>query len=189
MELQGRALCSAFHNPIQEFLSHNEGNYLEIGTFYGHFLTSLANQFSYKKLYAIDPFIDDGHTTWITGKEKNEPISEIRKIALSNISQVNNVELFEMTTQAFLSHSFIGFTNNILKDVSCVLIDGSHHYDDIKYDLELVMLIKNTHSKMVMFDDIKMDDVSRSIDDFKLMIEDRITHVDNNPEYIAVYFK
>jgi len=186
MELQGRALCPAFHPPIKDFLSNNEGDYLEIGTFYGHFLTSLASEYTSKKLYAIDPFIDDGYTTWITGKGKNESIIEIREIALSNIAQVNNVELFEMTTETFLTKPFVA---DVLKNVSCVLIDGSHHYDDIKHDLELVMQIKNTHNKVVVFDDVKMEDVIRSIDDFKLMVANRTTSIDHNPEYVAVYFK
>jgi hypothetical protein len=186
MDLQGRALCSAFHSPITNFLSSHEGAYLEIGIFYGHFLAQVANQFPDKTIYAIDPFIDDGNTTWITGEERYQSIPKVREIALHNISQVNNIELFETKTEEFINNPL---AKDILKNVSCVLIDGSHHYDEIKHDLELVMQIENDYDKMVAFDDVKVDDVIRSIDDFTNNIKDRITSIDNNPDYVAVYFK
>ena len=43
LDLKGHALCDAFHQPILNFLGDNPGDYLEIGLYYGHFFTRVAD--------------------------------------------------------------------------------------------------------------------------------------------------
>ena len=64
LDLKGHALCDAFHQPILNFLGDNPGDYLEIGLYYGHFFTRVADQFPNKSIIGIDPFISDGYTKY-----------------------------------------------------------------------------------------------------------------------------
>ena len=65
---------------IRDFLltSGFKNNYLEIGVFDGEIISEIAKKFSSKQCYAIDPFIEDGNTSHISGIEANERLLTCR---------------------------------------------------------------------------------------------------------------
>lgn len=182
IDLQGYPLCTAFQAPIREFISNNPGAYLEIGIYYAHFIAGFANDYPNVEMHAIDPFISDGCTRDAQGTI----MYDIEEIARHNISQVNNIRLHKGTTEEFLARKE---AKEILKTVSCILIDGSHHYEDIIHDIKLVLQIENDLEKAVFFDDITVPDVIQSIELLKRLLEERTTRVINHPHYVGIYFK
>jgi len=182
LELYGGALCDSFHAPIRNFLTNNPGSYLEIGVYHAFFLAEIASQFPERIFYGVDPFIGDGHTK----EPRGTFMEEVEQIATHNVGQVNNVTLFKEKTADFLKRKEL---NSILKTVSCVLIDGSHHYEDITYDIGLVLQINSEYEKAVFFDDVHVPDVQRSIQELKDKLQGRITRVGEDARYGEIYFK
>lgn len=188
----GQALSNAFHAPVRDFLKNKPGSYLEIGIYYGRFIAEVANEFPERDFHGIDPFISDG----CTRDAKGTIMNDIEEIATVNASQVSNLTLYKNTTEEFLKRED---AKEILKNVSCVLIDGSHHREDIIHDLNLVMQIENDYEKVVIFDDIRVPDVAQSIQDLINMLFSRLILTDeyqshyvaiqSHPHYVAIYFK
>lgn len=182
MELKGEALSTAFHDPVREFLNTYPGNYLEIGVYQGHFLATLCGEYPDKYFFGIDPFISDG---CVPG-EKGSAIPEVEEIALHNILQTANGNLIKSTTENFLKSDIV---ESVLGRVSCILIDGSHHYEDIVHDLELVLKISNNLKKAVFFDDTLVEDVAKAKLELIKKLEHRITRVSEFPSGYGIYFK
>jgi len=181
-ELRGRILSEGYTPQIKEFLARSEGDYLEIGSYYAYFLTAMAIQFPDKKVYGIDPHISDGYTAGAKG----EAIPEVEEVADFNTSLVDNVELIKLTTKDFLKKKN---ASKILKNISCVLVDGSHYYDDIVHDLELVTRIENDYEKLVAFDDLQIADVSKAFDELHIKLTGRIIDSQKNAHTAFIYYK
>ena len=182
MDLKGRSLSNAFHDPIREFLNTHPGNYLEVGVYYGHFITALCSEYQDKLFYGIDPFISDG---CVPG-DRGSAIPEIEEIATYNILQASNGTLIKSTTQEFLKSDTV---ENTLQKVSCILIDGSHHYEDIVYDLELVLRVSNNLKKAVFFDDMLVEDVSKGARELISKLGNRASRVTEFANGYGVYFQ
>lgn len=181
LSLKGKCLSDAFHDPIREFLNTYPGNYLEIGVYHAYFLATLCGEYKDKHFTGIDPFISDG---CVPG-ERGSSIPDIEEIAKHNIQQTDNGMIIVSTTQEFLKSNEV---ENILKRVSCVLIDGSHHYEDITYDLELVLKIKNNLKKAVFFDDTSVEDVSKSVSELLIKLGSRVTRLCQYNNGYGIYF-
>ena len=182
LDLRGHALCNAFHSPILSFLENNPGDYLEIGLYYGHFFPQVANTFPNKNIIGIDPFISDGYTRDAQGTI----MTDIEEIARHNVSQVTNATLYKTTTEDFLKRED---AFGLVKNVSCILVDGSHHYDDIMFDLNLVLGIENDYDKFVIFDDLQIPAVAGSIAELKNRLSNRIKNTYSGPFCEGIYFK
>jgi hypothetical protein len=182
MNLRGQALSTAFHNPVREFLNTYPGNYLEVGVYQGHFLATLCSEYQDKSFFGIDPFISDG---CVPG-ERGSAIPEIEEIAKHNILQVANGTLIKCTTQDFLKSDI---KDSILEKVSCILIDGSHHYEDIIYDLELVLSISNNFEKAVFFDDMAVPDVAKGAKELISKLENRVNRLSQINNGYIIHFK
>ena len=182
MNLKGQALSTAFHDPVREFLNTYPGNYLEIGTYQGHFLATICSEYLDKSFFGIDPFISDG---CVPG-ERGTAIPKVEEVASHNILQTTNGSLIKCTTQDFLKSDIVG---NVLERVSCILIDGSHHYEDIVYDLELVLRISNNLKKVVFFDDTAVPDVTKSVQELISKLGDRVNRLSQINNGYGIYFK
>lgn len=164
---QGYLTHGNWPQPIRDFLQKTDGSYLEIGVYWGYFLAELAIEFPNKHVYGIDPFISDG---W-TGQQRGTELTDVETVCKANLEGLPNAKLFRCKTSEFLQSENI----NILKNVSCLLVDGSHHYDDIMIDINLFRLIKNDFNKLVIFDDLHIPDVKSAVDYFRGEFKDRIT--------------
>ncbi|MCK9458151.1 MAG: class I SAM-dependent methyltransferase [Proteobacteria bacterium] len=162
-------LCAVSFRYFQEHLKHSPYNYLEIGIYNGDGPCLLAKEFPNKTIYTIDPFIEDGHTTQISGVQRNEKLSRQKTNFLSHKAALTNIVHFEMTSFDFLQ-SIKGKQEEIDKmNIGNVLIDGSHHYEDILIDIELVRLLTHRHETHIIFDDYndKHYDVKRAVNYFR----------------------
>lgn len=171
-------------------LSQSPYNYLEIGVFNGDSIGHLARHYSAKTVFGIDPFIEDGCTTHTSGVTENEYMSAQHENTLKNIDGLDNVVLFTMTSKEF---------NDILTDemiadmdVGWVLIDGSHHYEDVINDAHMAMRLIGKRAGAIIFDDLNIDGVKQAHDEFVLAYAGQIsTPVDiyeMHPGHIVAYY-
>lgn len=86
-----------------------------------------------------------------------------------NIQDIGNITHFKKTTEDFLKTP----TRKILRNITCVLVDRSHHYEDILIDINLLKKIPNKKKKLIVFDDLGIPDVSRGVDEFRAEFKDR----------------
>jgi precorrin-6B methylase 2 len=182
-EKKGKILSWGLCDCILDWLEIHPGDYLEIGCYHGVFLSEVAEKFSDIKVYGIDPHIADG---W-TGEEKGTFLSEIKVNFKHNIEGLNNITHWELKTEECLEKKYY----NDISDISCVLIDGSHHYEDILTDIKFISYLNNKQNLMVVFDDIKIQDVIKSMEYFFQHFSHRIIEkyiaegnsVNKNPNY------
>ena len=169
-----------WHNDIKEFLNKTTGNYLEIGVFWGYFLAETAINFPHKKIYGIDPFISDGNL----GSEYplGNSMPGVREVCMTNINGLDNIILFECTTEEFSKN----INYEILNSVTCVLVDGSHIYEDVCVDIDLIAKIKNDDEKLIVFDDLGLPGVDRAMEYFKFKFKDRIKQEISAEKFIIV---
>ena len=109
---------------INRYVDTSEINMIEIGSYEGQSTELFAQRF--KKVIAIDPFIDDYDPNDITCEYMS--LTKVYDIFLNNISKYDNVmHIRETSDSAFymLPKIEIGF----------VYIDGLHTYDQIKKDI------------------------------------------------------
>lgn len=158
--------------PIQQNLERFPGNYLEIGLFNGIGFVEVARAFPNKICYGVDPFIEDGNTIGGSRKNTGERITDQFETVHERIKGYNNIRLHITTSHEFkdsLSKEKIAEYN-----ISCVLIDGNHHYEYVVNDYELAMLTIGDKPGIIIFDDLKIDDVQRAVNEFKEKYANRI---------------
>ena len=148
-------------------------NYLEIGTFYGANLLSVANSYGFhndSKLYCIDPW------------EDYDEYSEYKnKIELVHKSFMNNVEKSGQAHKIIINR---GYSNNIIPKFQdgffdIIYIDGNHEPDYVLEDAVLSFR-KLKVGGMLIFDDYGVggpDLTKKGIDGFLSGYHERITYL------------
>tara|TARA_R110000868_G_C10964612_1_gene768959 strand:- start:1934 stop:2488 length:555 start_codon:yes stop_codon:yes gene_type:complete len=153
-------------SKIVDFLKNTSGDYLEIGSYWGVLIAEIGIDFPNKQLYSIDPFISDG---W-TGQIRGTNLSDIEDVFQHNIKDLN-ITHFKSTSKEFLDRGDFSQISN----VSCMLIDGSHHYEDILADIEIFKRIDNNYAKYLVFDDLHIPDVAAAVNYFRETFKDRVS--------------
>lgn len=165
-EKKGIQLSYGFIDTIKDWFVHNEGDYLEIGCYYGVFFSEMAETHPQIKVYGIDPHISDAYN--VSDKETLQ--KEVKSYFAHNIEGLDNVVFWNTKTENCLSDEYV----DQLSNVSCILVDGSHIFEDILADIMLIKKIKSRHKILVIFDDRQIQDVLDSIDLFKKVFGPRI---------------
>lgn len=154
-------------NYWQRFLSYNlfntrPINYLEIGTFYGANLFSVANTYAShpeSKLYCIDPWID--YTDYDEYKTQQNTIYNTFNKNLESFSEKHKINVFR------------GYSNNEVPKLSdeyfdIIYIDGNHEPEYVLEDAVLCFR-KLKEGGIMIFDDYGWggpDLTKRGIDSF-----------------------
>ena len=156
--------CQPGFEFFRQHLALNLGNYLEIGVFNGDSVAALARAYPDLQVFAVDPFIEDGCTTHTTGVAESESMPQQRETTLANIRDLSNVYLFEMTSSDFA----LTIQDDMLPDmnIAYVLIDGSHHYEDVRQDVDLAMRLIGSRPGYIVFDDVTLPGVAQAYREF-----------------------
>jgi hypothetical protein len=171
-------------------LARTGANYLEIGVFNGDSISKLATWYPHKIIYGIDPFIEDGYTSHETGAEQGQHIGQQEENTLKNINGLENIVLFKMTSKEFVEI----LTDEMVKvmEVSHVLIDGSHHYEDVVTDAELAVRLLDGKPGIIVFDDANLPGVDQARHEFVVAHNDKINGIfdcySDKPGHIIAYF-
>jgi len=136
---------------INQLLQSVDGNYLEIGVYYGETFFELAKKNPTRKLYGIDPFISDG---W-TGQHKGTQLSEAEQVCNQKMKEFPNTFIFKATSKQFagMPADIKGF------NISTVFIDGSHWYDDVVIDTDLAIKMIGKKPGIIIYDDLHIGGV------------------------------
>jgi len=140
------------------------GNYLEIGVFTGDGFATVADYYRQKTCYAIDPFIEDGYTKELTSMNEGDSLVAHKKSFIDNTHGLSNIVLYEDTSVNF--YSALTKTLAETMSISMILIDGSHHYQDVVSDYKLSLeLLKINKKGTIVFDDLHVSDVRKAFDE------------------------
>ena len=182
------ALGDHLYDYVHSKLDHYSGNYLEIGVFNGDGFAGVAKKFSNKICYAVDPFIEDGHTEGTSGISKGHALQSQEENFINNTKNLSNVIHYKMTSVDF---------NNQLEDsqittmnISIIVIDGSHHYVDVINDCKLsVKLLSHNKSGIIIFDDLHVQGVKQAYDEFRQEYKnciEQFSGISGNAEFVKI---
>jgi Putative methyltransferase len=168
-----------FFNKLFEQEYYSKSSHLEIGCFDGTGIKSLAENFPNKSFICIDPFIEDGNTVEHSNYNINDKMQNIKNICLENFKNLNNIELYELTTQDFINKLLKKELDyKKLENIKTINIDGSHHFDDIIVDIDLSIYLLKGKIGCIHFDDcFNIHDVTKAI--LKYFMFNRINNVLN----------
>ncbi len=167
-EILSPSILELFKDNLKDY----DGNYLEIGVYNGTSIASLGDIYPNKKIYGIDPFIEDGNTSHATNKDAGEVLINQKENTLNQIKDKSNVVLFEMTSKRFVEELNSEKINEM--NISAVFIDGDHRYEHSKNDAELALSLIGNKSGIVVFDDPGIPDVFSVINEFEIMLGSRL---------------
>jgi len=153
------------YDKLIDNLNQNNYSSLEIGVFNGAGTALIGRTFPKRKIYAVDPFIEDGNTNWITKVEKGNLLNKQKENFYNNIKDLSNVVLFEETSEEFSKKINKEKINEM--NIGWVIIDGDHNYEQVIIDCELaIKLIDKKENSGIIFDDLHIPDVQKAIDVF-----------------------
>jgi hypothetical protein len=162
-------------NCYEKHFNEFEGNYLEIGVYQAELLCKLAKNYPDRQFYGIDPFIEDGFTEPHSKVQKGNPLITQKSAAYENLKKVPNTKLFEMTSKEFVEKH----TDNISDlNISFVVIDGSHYYEDIIIDYNLAMNCIGEKKGIILWDDFQITYVQSAFDKFTKEYSNRIEKIE-----------
>ena len=167
--------CKSAHVYFRENTEGSPYNYLEIGVFNGESIGLMADAFPDKKIFAVDPFIEDGFTSHTSGVDRGQKMPTQRESTLKNIAGKKNAHLIEKTSKEF-AESLEDWVVQLM-NVGWVLIDGSHHYEDVVIDYELAMRLIGDMPGGIIFDDVDIEGVERAHKEFIAKYGNRITSI------------
>lgn len=148
------------------------GNYFEIGVFNGSGFALVAKENPNRKCFAVDPFIEDGHTTQSSGVAAGDQLSQQKQNFLANTVGLDNITLFEMTSAKYAEQ----LTDQMCKDmdIGMVTIDGDHHYENVVIDFEIAARLIGKKSGRIIVDDLDVAGVDRAYREFLETFKDRV---------------
>ncbi len=149
---------------IKKLINFLPNNYLEIGIFSGEGIKEIAINNKNKICYAIDPFIEDGYTINDSKVNINEKMTSQREITLNNISEINNIVLYELKSKEFNVNIL---TNELIEklNIDSVFVDGDHSYQCCFDDIELALKLIGNKKGVIFVDDFDLPSVSSAVKD------------------------
>jgi hypothetical protein len=172
MKILDRVLSSHVYEPISEYLRDSKTNYLEIGVFNGAGLVKIATDNPNILCEAVDPFIEDGHTTGASQIPTGKKMSAQHNSTVASIDGLENVNLNVMTSHQY----FAELTEEKITtlNIGTVLIDGNHHYEFVVNDYKLAMAVIANKAGLIVFDDLGVPGVAQAFNQFCEEHADRI---------------
>jgi hypothetical protein len=165
--------CHALYNHHRQSLARYPGNYLEIGVYNGDAIAQLAREYPNKTIIGVDPFIEDGYTSWTSGQGEGQRLNRQKTNTYNNIKDLTNIEFHEMTSRQYYDN--LTDDQAARSSVSVVMIDGDHHYDNVKIDMLIALRLIGDKAGEVSFDDVSGDDVNQVVKEFEALMAQRIT--------------
>lgn len=182
------ALGDHLYDYVSNHLDNYPGNYLEIGVFNGDGFSSIANKFPNKICYAIDPFIEDGHTEHSTGVTQGDSLLTQKENFIINTKDLKNIVHYQVTSVNFYNQLEASQIEQM--DISVIVIDGSHHYNDVVNDCKLsIKLLSKRKLGLIIFDDLHVEGVRQAYDEFCREYKNNIEQFGssgNNSDYIKI---
>lgn len=165
-------LSGTIYDYVCNILPPLLGNYLEIGVFNGTGFARVARENPNKQCYAVDPFIEDGHTMASSGVSQGSVLNQQKQSYTQETNDLSNTKLFEVTSATFLEQLSNSMCNEM--NVSIVTIDGDHHYDNVVIDFEIAIKLIGSKSGQIVVDDSDVAGVFKAYEEFTYKYQHRI---------------
>lgn len=165
-------LSGAVYAHVAVSLPSETGNYFEIGVFNGTGFATIAQENPEKKCYAVDPFIEDGHTNASSGVATGQNLTNQKQNFLKNTKDLSNITLYETTSAQFAQQLTDQHCNDM--NISIVTIDGDHHYNNVIIDFDIAIKLIGAKTGHIVVDDTNVADVKRAYDEFTAKYKHRI---------------
>jgi hypothetical protein len=182
-----KLLSGHVYELAQKALLDSTCNYFEIGVFNGIGFAAMATRFPDCQCYAVDPFIEDGHTVDSSQVETGKPMSAQQASAMAHIEDLPNASITVASSTDF--NASLTAEQIDAMNIGVVLIDGNHHYDYVVNDYQLSVKLIGNKEGYVIFDDTDKPDVNRALLEFTDLYEDRIIDSDSYATGISVKLK
>jgi hypothetical protein len=157
---------------FKENLKNSNANYLEIGVYNGDSIHLLADEYPNKIIVGVDPFIEDGYTSWTSKVKKDDSLVAQKNATLNGIESRKNIKFYEMTSEEFSNN----LTEELIQELNVknILIDGDHHYSTVVIDYKLALKLIGNDAGVVAFDDTNINDIKDAMHEFEELVKDRI---------------
>ena len=182
-----KVLSGHVYDLVKQALSETSGNYFEIGVFNGVGFAQIASEFLDRQCYAVDLFIEDGHTVDSSKVNTGNKMTAQQASAFAHIEGLKNAEIAVMTSHVYKDK----LTDDQIEsmNVSVVVIDGNHHYDFVVNDYQLAIQLIGNKEGCVIFDDTDKQDVNRALLEFVDLYENRIIGESDHGSGILIKLK
>lgn len=167
-----RVLSGTVYDYVCMILPPQTGNYFEIGVFNGTGFARVARENPSKKCYAVDPFIEDGHTIANSGVDTGLQLNQQKQNFLENTKELDNITLYEMTSMSYAEQLTDQQCADM--DISIVTIDGDHHYPHVLIDFGIAIRLIGNKSGQIIVDDTNVEGVSQAYGEFVKKFNHRI---------------
>jgi len=164
-------LSGGMYSFIHKTLSDLPGDYFEIGVFNGAGFAEVARNNPGKICYAVDPFIEDGHTVGASQVSTGTKMLTQKQNFEANTTGLPNVVLHETTSKEFLAALT---EDNVPKNIGMVVIDGDHHYEHVVIDFKLAMKLIGNRRGTIVVDDTDVPGVMQAYTEFVNANNDRV---------------
>lgn len=160
------------------------GNYFEIGVFNGTGFARIAKTFPDRQCYALDPFIEDGHTIASSGMQLGSTLVTQKQNFLLNTDDLLNVTLFELTSEEFEKNFSTEQCQKL--DIGMVVIDGNHHYNNVVIDFQIALKLLGNNQGIIVVDDTDIVGVGQAYGEFLQQNQSRVQHLSSPSGSIKV---
>jgi hypothetical protein len=167
-----KVLSGGMYDFIHSSLPELSGDYFEIGVFNGAGFAEVARKNPEKICYAVDPFIEDGHTVDSSQVTTGTKMIMQKQNFATNTKGLTNIVLHETTSKEFLTALT---EDNIPKNITMVVIDGDHHYDNVVVDFELALKLIGNRQGTIVVDDTDKSGVYQAYIEFVNSNNNRVT--------------
>ena len=156
-------LSGGMYDFIHGSLPEVSGDYFEIGVFNGAGFAEVARNNPDKICYAVDPFIEDGHTIGASQVSTGTKMATQKHNFETNTAGLANVVLHETTIKEFLDTLT---EDSLPKNIGMVVIDGDHHYEHVVVDFQLAMKLIGKRRGTIVVDDTDISGVMQAYTEF-----------------------
>lgn len=159
---------TAHYKPLADLI--NQRGYktvIEIGTAYAGNAFHLLSNTEIKRLICVDPYIYYPAMPGFTCQEEYDTLYQFAK---DRLSPFKNVDILRLDSKEAFS---------LLEDADLVFLDGSHNYEDVKWECENYQFLVD--GVLAGHDYNIFEGVNRAVDEFG---GDRVEHLPGNIWYI-----
>jgi Methyltransferase domain len=182
-----KLLSGHVYELSEKALRNSTYNYFEIGVFNGLGFVVIAEKFPDRQCYAVDPFIEDGHTLDASRVKTGDRLSAQYASAMAHIADFPNASITVASSTDFYTNLTDGQINSM--NIGVVLIDGNHNYDHVVNDYQLSAKLIGNKEGYVIFDDTDKPDVGRALNEFRDLYKDRIIGTDSHGSGVSIKLK
>ena len=171
----------AHYKPLAKIINgrgYTDG--IEIGTAYGGNALHLLQNTELKALVCVDPYIYYPAMPGFTCQEEYDTLFEF---AITRLKGYKNCQIVRSTSNEFLT-GIIEFEQLTGPSFDFVFLDGSHDYEDVKWECENYSQIIKLGGMLCGHDYNIFEGVNKAVDEFAAIVGKQVNTLPGNIWYL-----